>query len=91
MPAEFAAVAPGVTLVPALAAEALAALNRGDAAAHDRLAAEAARALEGCDVVALAQFSLSSAAPQVAAATGCTVLTTPDSAVRKLQRLLVAA
>jgi hypothetical protein len=89
MPAEFAAVAPNVTLVPALAAEALAALNRGDAAAHDRLAAEAARALEGCDVVALAQFSLSSAATQVAAATGGTVLTTPDSAVRKLRRMLL--
>src|ERR1700733_7938461 len=82
MPAEFAAVAPGVTLVSALAAEALAALNRGDLAAHDRLAAEAARLLEGCDVVALAQFSLASAAPSVAAATGRTVLTTPDSAVR---------
>ncbi len=89
MPAEFAAVAPGVTLVPALAAEALAALNRGDSAAHDRLAAEAARSLEGCDVVALAQFSLSSAEPLVAAATGRTVLTTPDSAVRKLRRLLL--
>jgi Asp/Glu/Hydantoin racemase len=89
MPAEFAAVAPGVTLVSALAAEALAALNRGDAAAHDRLAAEAARALEGCDVVALAQFSLSSAATHVAATTGCAVLTTPDSAVRKLRRMLL--
>ena len=88
MPAEFAAVAPGVTLVQALASEALHALNRGDAAAHDRLAAEAARSLEGCDVVALAQFSLSSAAAKVAEATGRTVLTTPDSAVRKLQRLL---
>ncbi len=90
MPAEFAAVAPGVTLVPALASDALAALNRGDAAKHDRLAAEAARELEGCDVVALAQFSLSSAASRVAAATGRTVLTTPDSAVRKLRRLLSA-
>jgi aspartate/glutamate racemase len=91
MPAEFAAVAPGVAVVTALAAEALAALNRGDAAAHDRLAAEAARSLEGCDVVALAQFSLSSAASQVAAATARTVLTTPDSAVRKLRRLLLPA
>jgi len=91
MPAEFAAVAPQVTLVPALASDALAALNRGDAAAHDRLAAEAARPLEGCDVVALAQFSLSSAAPLVAQTTGRTVLTTPDSAVRKLRRLLRAA
>jgi hypothetical protein len=89
MPAEFAAVAPGVTLVSALAAEALVALNRGDPAAHDRLAAESAQPLEGCDVVALAQFSLSSAASQVAQATGVTVLTTPDSAVRKLRRLLM--
>jgi hypothetical protein len=88
MPAEFAAVAPGATLVCALAEEALAALNRGDPAAHDRLAAEAARPLERCDVVALAQFSLASAAAPVAAATGRTVLTTPDSAVRKLRRLL---
>jgi Asp/Glu/Hydantoin racemase len=88
MPAEFAAAAPGVTLVQALASGALAALTRGDAAEHDRLAAEAARELEGCDVVALAQFSLSSAAARVGAATGRTVLTTPDSAVRKLRRLL---
>ena len=88
MPAEFAAVAPNITLVPALASNALAALNRGDAAEHDRIAAEASRALESCDVIALAQFSLSSAAEQFAAATACTVLTTPDSAVRKLQRLL---
>jgi hypothetical protein len=88
MPAEFAAVAPGVTLVSALAGDALEALNRGDAAAHDQLAAEAACSLEGCDVVALAQFSLSSAAALVAQATDRTVLTTPDSAVRKLRRLL---
>ena len=91
MPAEFAVVAPGVTLVPALAAAALEALNRGDAAAHDRLAADAARALEGCDVIALAQFSLSSAAALVAEATGRPVLTTPDSAVRKMRRLLATA
>ena len=88
MPAEFAAVAPSATLVPALAGEALTALNRGDHAEHDRLAAVTARSLEGCDVVALAQFSLSSAAASVKAATGRPVLTTPDSAVRKLRQLL---
>src|ERR1700730_6959596 len=38
MPAEFAVAAPEITLVSALAAEALEALNRGDAAAHERLA-----------------------------------------------------
>ncbi|SDB61050.1 arylsulfatase [Belnapia rosea] len=86
MPPEF----PGdVEVVPQLAAGALAALDRGDAAEHDRLAAEAARGLAGCDVVALAQFSLARAAPLVEAATGRLVLTTPDSAVAKLRRLLL--
>ena len=88
MPAEFVAAAPDTMVLPMLAADALAALNRGDHAEHDRLAAQAARSLEGCDVVALAQFSLSSAASLVAEAAGRPVLTTPDSAVRKLRRLL---
>jgi hypothetical protein len=86
MPPEFPA---GMTVVPCLAAGALAALNEGDGAGHDREAASAAMALTDCDLVALAQFSLSRAAPAVAAATGKTVLITPDSAVRKLQRLVV--
>ena len=87
MPAEFAAVDPSVTIVPCLSEEALEALNRGEAQAHDRLvAAAAARSLAGCDVIALAQFSLARAAPGVAQATGKPVLTTPDSAVRKLRR-----
>jgi hypothetical protein len=90
MPAEFVAAAPDTMVLPMLAADALAALNRGDHAEHDRVAAKAARSLEGCDVVALAQFSLSSAASLVAEATGRRVLTTPDSAVRKLRRLLLA-
>jgi hypothetical protein len=51
----------------------------------------AAAALQDCDVIALAQFSLSRAAGPIAAATGKTVLTTPDSAVRKLRRLLLPA
>jgi hypothetical protein len=91
MPPEFAAVAPEATLVPCLAEGALAALNAGDDAGHDRAAVRAASALQGCDVIALAQFSLSQAAGPVAAATGKTVLTTPDSAVRKLRRLLLPA
>ena len=89
MPPEFAAAAPRATLVPCLAAEALAALDRGDMAAHDREAAKAASALADCDVIALAQFSLARAGDAVAAATGKPVLTTPDSAVRKLRRLLL--
>ncbi|TCZ54648.1 arylsulfatase [Roseicella aquatilis] len=87
MPPEFPA---NVEVVPCLAEGALAALDAGDVAAHDRLAAAAAQQVADCDVIALAQFSLARAAPLVAAATGRPVLTTPDSAVRKLRRLLAA-
>ena len=86
MEAEFP---PGVELRTALAEGALAALDAGDGAGHDRIAVVAAtQGLAGCDAVALAQFSLARAAPAVAAATGRPVLTTPDSAVRKLAALL---
>ncbi|PZW51175.1 hypothetical protein C8P66_101397 [Humitalea rosea] len=85
MPAEFP---PGVEVVTILAEGAMAALDAGDFATHDRLTAEAARQLSGCDAIALAQFSMARAAPAVAAETGLPVLTTPDSAVRKLMRLL---
>ncbi len=88
MPAEFAAAAPGLTVVAKLAEGALGALDRGDAAAHDRAAVDAAMALRSCDVIALAQFSLARAARVIAAATGRRVLSTPDSAVSKLKRLL---
>jgi maleate cis-trans isomerase len=88
MPPEFAAVAPGITVMPKLAEGALAALDRGDLAAHDRAAADAAMALRTCDVIALGQFSLARAARAIETATGRRVLTTPDSAVIKLQRLL---
>ena len=63
-----------VEVVPKLAEGALAALDAGDVATHDRLAAEAARDLRDCDVIALAQFSLARAAPAVEAATGRPVL-----------------
>lgn len=86
MPPEFPR---DVEIVTKLAEGALAAMDAGDLATHDRLAAEAARDLADCDVVALAQFSLARAAPGVAAATGRPVLTTPESAVRKLRRLLL--
>ncbi len=88
MPSEFAAADAGLTVVPMLAQGALAALDAGDGATHDRLVAEAAHGLADCDAVALAQFSLARAAAHVAAVTGKPVLTTPDSAVRKLRSLL---
>ena len=85
MPAEFPAF---LSLKPTFIPGAMAALDRGDVAEHDRLAAETARDLAPCDAVALAQFSLARAAPAVAAATGRRVLTTPHSAVKKLRALL---
>jgi Asp/Glu/hydantoin racemase len=85
MPPEFPA---SVQVVPKLADGALAALDRGDRATHDRLIAEASQELRDCDVVALAQFSIAATAPLVAEATGRPVVTTPDSAVQKLMKLL---
>ena len=79
---------PEVRLVPKLADGAFAALQAGDVATHDRLVAEAAKALADCDTVALAQFSLSRAAPAVERALGRAVLTTPGSAVSALKRRL---
>jgi Asp/Glu/hydantoin racemase len=87
MPPEF----PGqVQLVTKLAEGAMAALDRGDRAEHDRLVVEASRDLRDCDLVALAQYSMAPAAEMVAEATNLPVLTTPDSAVTKLKQLLKA-
>jgi len=88
MPREFPA---SVQLVPKLAEGALTALDRGDRAEHDRLVVEASKALLDCDVIVLAQYSMAPAADKVAQATGRPVLTTPDSAVMKLKRMLGAA
>jgi hypothetical protein len=88
IPPEFTQMIPGATLVRCLASDALTALDRGDTAAHDTSVATAASGLRDCDVIALTQFSLARAAERVASATGRPVLTTPDSAVQKLKRLL---
>ncbi|WP_342712677.1 arylsulfatase [Bradyrhizobium sp. B124] len=86
MPPEFPA---SVTLVPKLAEGALAALDRGDRAEHDRIVVEAAKDLRDCDLIALPQYSMAPAAERVAEVTDREVLTTPDSAVRKLKAMLV--
>ena len=86
MPPEFP---DGAAVLPGLAEGALDALNACDAARHDALAVAAALRLreQGAALIALAQFSLARAAAAVQAATGLPVLTTPDSAIRKLRRL----
>ncbi|MDY0883309.1 aspartate/glutamate racemase family protein [Dongia soli] len=68
---------------------ALAALKAGDGARHDALVAEAAAEMH-VDVLVLGQFSLARAAAAIAPVAGRTVLTTPDSAVRKMRQLVAA-
>jgi aspartate/glutamate racemase len=89
MPAEFPR---DMDLSVALAEGALQALNAGDVAMHDRLVAQAAQALadDGCEAIALAQFSMARAADAVAKRTGLPVFTTVTSAVAKLKRRLGA-
>jgi Asp/Glu/hydantoin racemase len=89
MVAEFPA---GTQLHTAHADGALEALRMGDAATHDRLIANAAERLarDGCDLIALAQFSMARAADVVAHRTGRPVLTTVASAVRRLRERLGA-
>ena len=85
MPPEF----PGaVEVVPKLAEGALAALDRGDRAEHDRLVGEASKDLRDCDLIALAQYSMAPAADLVTRISGRPVVTTPDSAVMKLKQAL---
>ena len=88
MPPEFPR---SVEIVPKLVTGALAALDRGARAEHDRLVAEASLELRDCDLIALAQYSMAPAASLVADASGRPVLTTPDSAVRKLKELFGGA
>ena len=89
MPPEFP---DGTELVTRLAEGALDALNRGDLAGHDQRVVEAAQWLagQGCDLIALAQFSMARPQSAVHRAVGLPVLTTPGSAVRALRRRLGA-
>ena len=73
--------------------EAMPALNAGDPARHDALLAAAAPLFADCQAVMLAQFSTARARPAIEAALGTigasiTVLTSPDAAVRALQKAL---
>jgi aspartate/glutamate racemase len=88
MPAEFP---DGTDVRTELADGAMEALNAGEGATHDALVVEAARRLKarGCDVIALAQFSMARARSAVEQALGLPVLTTPESAVRVLRQRLV--
>ena len=78
-----------VQLDSILVEDAMTALSRGDLETHNQLIREASTVFSGYETVMLAQFSASQAVSEVEAELGCTVLTTPHSAVKKLQSLLV--
>jgi len=91
MEAEFRAQAgkSAATITSLCVPDAMAALRRGDAAAHHALLARAARdGAKEFDVLMLAQFSMAPAREAVQAAVRCPVLTSPESAVAKLKQLI---
>ena len=77
-----------ITVRPQLVAGALAALQDNRAEEHNRLIADTAVSQRDCDVIALAQFSMSPAKALAVHRTVTPILTTPDSAVAKLKALL---
>jgi hypothetical protein len=77
-----------VTVKPFHVPGALAALQAGDQARHHELIAGVAAQVADCDLICFAQFSMADAAQLSARASGRQVLTTPDSAVRRLRTLL---
>jgi len=87
MPTEFPS---GTEVLTRLAEGAMEALDRGDTVGHDARVVQAALWLQqqGCDVIALAQFSMARAQGAVRQALALPVLTTPASAVRALRQRL---
>lgn len=84
---EAAATTP-IEIITATVPAALVALKAGRGDEHDRLIAEAAAKLPPVDALILAQFSMARAAAAIAPVPGRAVITTPDSAVRKLRALV---
>ena len=87
MPPEFP---PEIELRLKLSQGAMSALNEGHTALHDQLVVASAKELvaDGAKVIALAQYSMAHCKLLVEAACGVPVLTTTDSAIEKLKRML---
>jgi hypothetical protein len=79
-----------VEITPLFVPGAMKALDAGDGAEHDRLIADAVPPLTGHDAILLAQFSMARAATAVSTAVGGKVLTSPETAVAKIRRLVEA-
>ena len=80
-----------VELVPYVVEHAFDALAGGDAATHDRLVAERARDIENCDVIVLAQVTLSRAVPAVQSVNKTPVYNSPGAAVAKMREMVGGA
>jgi hypothetical protein len=77
-----------ITVETACAEGAMECLHEGDANSHDQMILTAARTLPSCDLYLLGQFSMARARSLVAQNLSTPVLTSPESAVRSLQRTL---
>jgi Asp/Glu/hydantoin racemase len=77
-----------VVIESACATGSLEKLNSGDPQTHDRLLLETATAMPSCDVYVLGQFSMARSQALVERALQKPVLTSPASAVRRLQAAL---
>ncbi len=81
--------APATSLLDSACADgAMDQLQSGQVEAHDSAVVRAAASLTAASVLMLGQFSMARTLSAVHAATGKPVLTSPESAVRKLQRAL---
>jgi len=69
---------------------AIAALQQGRGAEHDRLIAAAAAEIGSCDALVLGQFSMARAAPGIPVSPGRKVFTSPQSAVNRLKQMFDA-
>lgn len=92
MEAEFAEYVKEVkspaTLTTVLVEDAMTALRADDAATHNRLLAERAPELAGCDTVMLAHFSTSRALQAVQKRVSVPVLSAPGAAVKRMRELV---
>ena len=79
-----------IELMPYMVEGAFDALAGGDVAMHDALVTARVREIRNCDVIVLAQFTLSRAVPAVAAVSSIPIFNSPGAAVAKMRAMLKA-
>lgn len=84
----IASVGSKATLTTIVVPDAIDRLRAGDADTHNRLVAEYAPRLAGCDAIMLAHFSTSRAAAAVRATVATPIFTAPEAAVTRMRELV---